>query len=68
MFGRSVASAAGYDYSPALQRLDGSWTEERLDTFLTDPVSLAPGTKMAIEGIEDSDSRRLIISFLKASY
>ena len=37
VFGREIASARGYDYSPALKRLSGRWTAERLDRYLENP-------------------------------
>ena len=60
-----VASAAGYPYSPALESLEGRWTEERLDAFLEDPQDFAPGTTMQFQGIKDSEERRALIDHLK---
>ena len=63
--GRPVASAEGFDYSDALKRFGGVWTEERLDRFLADPRGTVPGTAMEIEGIADAGERRQIVELLK---
>lgn len=63
--GREVASAPDYDYSPALLRMEGAWTEERLDRFLADPAGLAPGTSMEFEGLEDAETRRAVVEHLR---
>src|SRR5476651_567255 len=47
IIGSRVASAPGFGaYSPALKGLQGKWTKERLDTFLTSPQTVASGTTM----------------------
>ncbi|MFL6672803.1 MAG: c-type cytochrome [Massilia sp.] len=61
--GRKVASVPNYEYSPALKRLGGTWTRERLDRFLQGPQDLAPGSKMYFS-LDDSEQRRDIIAFL----
>lgn len=63
--GRDIASAGGFGYSGALQRLDGKWTEPMLDRFIADPQAVAPGTSMAFEGIDDAQQRKLLIEYLE---
>jgi len=65
VYGRRVASATGYRYSPALESLEGRWTEERLDAFLENPQNFAPGTTMEFQRIKDSEERRALIDHLK---
>jgi cytochrome c2 len=62
---RPVGSVEGYDYSPALRHLGGRWTDERLNQFLLEPSSVAPGTRMVIDGIADSKARDQVIAYLK---
>jgi cytochrome c2 len=63
--GRKIAAAQGYrDYSPALKRLQGKWTEDRLDAFLEHPATAAPGTTMEFAGLSEQAERRAIIEFL----
>jgi glucose/arabinose dehydrogenase len=63
--GRSIANAAGYDYSPALAKRQGRWTESKLDEFLKAPQRYAPGTTMTFEGIADPADRTALIRYLK---
>ena len=61
--GRDIASLAGFDYSAALQRAEGTWTEEALDEFLRDPAAFAPGTTMLDPDMNDVE-RDEILRFL----
>lgn len=62
--GRDIASAAGYAYSEALTALEGTWTPDHLDSFLTKPSDYAPGTKMAYAGLKGAEDRANLIAFL----
>ena len=63
--GRKVADHFEFGYSPALRKLGGTWTVDRLDDFLRDPDKYAPGNKMTFRGIPDDEQRARIIEFLK---
>jgi len=63
--GRPVASVAGFDYSPALRALGGSWDRARLDRFLTDPKAYAPGTRMDMGGVRNDADRKVVLDFLE---
>ena len=69
--GRRVASAPGFEYSPALLALaargEGVWTEGRLDAFLRDPEEVTPGTAMTFVGLREPAERADVIAFLKNS-
>lgn len=64
VMGRSVAGVDGFDYSPALKALGGTWTPERVDQFLADPNGFAPGTRMGLAGIEDAGERADLVAYL----
>jgi len=64
--GRKVASVAGYDYSDALKRVNGRWDARRLQMWLQDPQSVAPGAKMAFSLPSDSD-RIAVIQYLAST-
>lgn len=64
--GRKVASVSDYDYSPALKKLGGVWTPERLDKWLQSPQALAPGSKMFFQ-VPDPAQRKAIIAYLAAN-
>lgn len=64
--GRRIASAPGFDYSPALaERSAGVWTEAALDAFIRAPEDLVPGTEMTFVGLPDAGERADVIAFLK---
>jgi cytochrome c len=62
---RPVASAAGFEYSEALQGVGGTWTPALLDRFLADPLGFAPGTRMGFAGIKDAAERANIVAYLQ---
>ena len=64
--GRKVASVAGYDYSGALRRVNGRWDARHLDAWLTDPQSVAPGTRMAFSLASPAD-RDAVIRYLAST-
>jgi cytochrome c2 len=63
--GRGVASERGYPYSPGLREVGGRWTPERINAFLADPASFAPGTTMRVDPIRDSTDRASLIAYLR---
>jgi cytochrome c len=64
--GRPVASVSGYEYSPALRALGGTWEIARLEVFLAKPDAYAPGTRMDMGGIPDAGERAEVLEFLVA--
>jgi cytochrome c len=65
VYGRKAASLPGYDYSAALKASGITWTEPKLDAWLTDPSTLVPGTKMAFAGIANPALRADVIAYLQ---
>jgi cytochrome c len=63
--GRDVARHEGFAYSDAMLAFGGRWSKDRLDAFLRDPQGTVPGTTMDFPGIEDADTRRALIEYLK---
>lgn len=63
-FGRPVASAPGYTYSPALQEADFIWTPEALDAWLAQPAAFLPGNRMAYMGLNEQSDRDAVIAAL----
>jgi cytochrome c len=64
--GRRVASVPDYDYSPAVKKLGGVWTPERIDRWLQGPQAMAPGAKMFFQ-VSDPAQRKAIIAYLSAN-
>jgi aldose sugar dehydrogenase len=65
IYGRNIAAAGDFNYSPALRSLSGRWSADNLDAFLANPQGFAPGTTMVIDPLHDDDARTALIEFLK---
>lgn len=63
--GRKSGTAAGYAYSPAMQSAGLTWDEATLDKYLTKPMDIVKGSKMAYAGQSDAAKRKEIIDWLK---
>jgi cytochrome c len=65
IFGRRIATLAGYNFSPALKNLDIVWTPETLSKlFEVGPAAYTPGTKMPEQRIGAQD-RAALVKFLE---
>ena len=62
--GREIAKGEGFDYSPALAGLGGSWDWDALNGFLTNPGKYAKGTKMKFNGIRNDADRANLMAWL----
>lgn len=64
VIGRDIASVSGFNYSGALSSIDGEWSYEQMNAWLTNPGSFARGTSMAYAGLRsprrDADRANLI--------
>jgi cytochrome c len=65
VFGRAPASLPGFEYSSALQRFGGVWTEEALNAFVAHPMATVPGTSMQFEGLANAEERADLIAYLR---
>ncbi len=63
--GGPKAAAAGFAYSNAFKSLDGEWTYEALEAFLTAPRDYVPGNKMTFAGLRRADERAAVIAYLR---
>lgn len=63
--GRKIASAPKFNYSAALKKKTGTWTDANLNVWITKPMAWAPGTRMAFAGIADAKRRADVIAYLK---
>src|SRR5262249_230447 len=64
IFGRRIASLPGYDFSPALKKLDIVWTPETLSKlFELGPAAYTPGSKMPEQRVGE-EARADLIAFL----
>jgi cytochrome c len=64
--GRPKATEAGFNYSAAMKSQKGNWTPEELDTYLTNPRGVVPGTAMTFAGIPRGKERADVITYLNS--
>ena len=65
MFGRRIATLPGYNFSPALKKLDIVWSPETVSKlFEVGPATYTPGTKMPEQTIGSADERKALVEFL----
>jgi len=64
--GRSKAGIPGFEYSEPLRKLGGRWTYEDLSSYIANPRSFAPGTKMEFRGIAEPRRRAALIAYLRS--
>lgn len=62
--GRTSATVAGFDYSPALKAAGFVWTPEKIDAYVTAPKKVLPDGKMKFEGLADAKERADLLAFL----
>ncbi len=66
--GRVWGNWPRYSYSPGLvagHKAGKVWDDAALDRWLTAPQKMVPGTKMALDGLDDPQQRADVIAYLK---
>lgn len=63
--GRTAGTEEGFRYSDAMKNSGIVWDEQTLNTFLTKPKALVPGTRMSFPGLKDEQDRLDVIAYLK---
>lgn len=61
--GGTMSGVGDFAFSSALKNARIKWTAETLDTFLTAPSKVAPGTRM-LTPISDATTRANVIAYL----
>lgn len=66
IFGRKIATLPGYNFTPALKKLDIVWTPETVaKLFEVGPTVYTPGTKMPEQIIGTAEDRAALVKFLQ---
>jgi cytochrome c len=66
LFGRRIATLPGYNFSPALTKLDIVWTARTVNKlFELGPAVFTPGTKMPEQTIGSAADRAALVKFLQ---
>ncbi|MDE2563406.1 MAG: c-type cytochrome [Sphingomonadales bacterium] len=66
VYGTKAGEVAGYNFSDAMKKSGLTWDDATLDTYLTNPMKMVPGTKMTYAGQPDAAKRKEIIEYLKS--
>ena len=66
VMGRDIAGVDGFAYSDALAGIEGGWTWEAMNGFLTKPKEWAAGTKMQFNGLKKPEDRANLMAYLNA--
>lgn len=70
VIGKDIATKDGFTYSGALSGVEGNWTYEQMNDWLTNPGAFARGTSMAYAGLRSPrrDSDRVnVMAFLAST-
>lgn len=66
VFGRPIATAEGYAFSPALRSLDIVWTPQTVaELFEVGPEVYTPGSRMPDQRVGDPADRQALVEFLE---
>ena len=66
VFSRSAGGADYYDgYSAALKEAGHAWDSDSMDTWISGPSAMVPGTSMVFAGIADAAQRELLVRYLQ---
>jgi len=64
VFGRKAGTAPGFNYSDAVKAAGFNWDLHHLDSWLANPRTFLPGTKMTFVGFKDPKDRVDVIAYL----
>jgi cytochrome c2 len=62
--GRPIAGIDAFPYSAEMAAIDGDWTPERLDDYLTDPRAFVGGSHVVSRAVPTLERRAAVIAFL----
>ena len=67
VFGRKAGTAANFSYSDGMKAAGWTWDAAHIDTWITDPKAMIPGTRMSFAGMKDAQDRADVIAYLKVA-
>jgi cytochrome c2 len=62
--GRPIAGVDAFPYSDEMAAIEGDWTPERLDEYLTDPRGFVGGSHVVSRAVPTLEGRAAVIAFL----
>ena len=66
VLGKKFAHMAGFAYSTALSKMQGTWTFEELNKMIYKPGKFVSGTKMAFAGLKEAKDRADVIAYINS--
>ena len=64
ILGEKAGVREGYKFSDPMKAAGFTWDAAHLDTWITDPKVMLPGTKMTFAGMKDPKDRTDVIAYL----
>jgi cytochrome c len=64
VFGRKTASIDKFTYSDPMKAANWTWDATHIDSWITNPQAVLPGSKMTFAGIADPKDRADLIAYL----
>jgi cytochrome c len=64
ILGEKAGVRPGYKFSDPMVAAGFTWDAAHLDTWITDPKAMIPGTKMTFAGMKDAKDRTDVIAYL----
>ena len=64
ILGEKAGIREGYKFSDPMKAAGFTWDAAHLDTWITDPKAMMPGTKMTFAGLKDAKDRTDVIAYL----
>jgi len=64
ILGEKAGVRAGFTFSDPMKAAGFTWDAAHLDTWITDPKVMIPGTKMTFAGLKDAKDRTDVIAYL----
>jgi cytochrome c len=65
VYGKDIGNVAGYSYSEGMLAVAGSWDEQKLFDFLSNPKKYVKGTKMGFGGVKKPEELANLVAYLK---
>lgn len=64
IIGRKAGSAPSFDYSDGVKAAGFTWDAAHIDTWITNPAAMIPGTRMTYLGLKDAKDRADVIAYV----
>ncbi len=67
IFGEKAGVRPGFAFSPQMKASAFTWDAAKMDTWITKPDAMIPGTKMTFVGLKDPKQRIDLIAYVKVA-